>query len=124
MRAYSTAVVASALGVDRRWLDALVATHGIEGIGPERQGKSRAIPPRSVLTIAVAMDLMAALGTPLRRSLTLAAAVLRTGEHQPAAGIVLQVDVGAVERRMAIRLNDAVDANPPVPRGRPPRTGR
>ena len=123
MRAYSSAVVASALEVDRRWLDALVATDRLPGLTPERQGKSRAIPPRTVVTIAIARDLVAALGAPVPRALELAAALLDTGEHSPAPGVVLRVDVAAVERRIAVRLTDAVEANPPARRGRPPHGG-
>ena len=124
MRAYSTTVVASALGVDRRWLDALIATDRLPGVPPERQGKSRAIPPKAVLTMAVAMELTEHFGTSLHRALDLAAALLHSGEHSPAAGLVVRLDVTAIERRIALRLNDAVDANPPVRRGRPPRDGR
>ena len=121
MRAYSTTVVAHALGTDRRWLDAVIANHDIDGVRRERQGVSRAISPTAVLTIAVALDLMAALQTPIASALHLAnALVLKTGEHSPAEGILLRVDVGVIERRMAARLTEAVESHPPPRRGRPP----
>ena len=124
MRAYSTAVVANALDVDRRWLDGLIASNRIGDLRPERQGKSRAIPPRVVLTIAIAMELIQGLGASPPAALALAAALIDTGEQSPAEGLTLRVDVAAIERRIAQRLSDAVEAHPPARRGRPPRTTR
>ena len=122
MRAYSTAVVAYALRVDRRWIDAVIANHDIDGVRRERQGVSRAISPAAVLTIAVALELMEAFQTPVAIALRLARAlVLRNGEHAPREGILLRIDVGAIERKMAARLTEAVESHPPPRRGRPPR---
>jgi hypothetical protein len=122
MRAYSTAVVASALRVDRRWLDTVIADHSIDGVRRERQGVSRAISPDAVLTLAVAIELMEALQVPAGSALRFARALLLdAGEHSPARGVVLHVDVPAIERRMAARLTEAVEAHPPPRRGRPPR---
>ena len=114
-------MVANALGVDRRWLDSTVAQYRIEGVQRERQGVSRAFSPTAVLTIAIALDLMDAMGVPAARSLDLAVSLLiGAGEHSPANGIVLRVDVSGIERRMAARLTEAVEAHPPPRRGRPP----
>ena len=122
MRAYSSAVVANALEVDRRWLDAVIAQNHIAGVQRERQGVSRAISPAAVLTIAVAIELMQALQTPVAGALHLAKALLLdAGEHSPAAGMTVRIDIHAIERRMAARLAEAVDAHPPPRRGRPPR---
>jgi hypothetical protein len=123
LRAYSTAVVANALDVDRRWLDNLISSNRLVDLRPERQGKSRAIPPHVVLTIAIAMELTKGLGASLPTALALAAAVIDTGAHSPVEGLTVVVDVAAIERRIAQRLNDAVEAHPPVRRGRPPRKG-
>ena len=125
MRAYSTTVVANALGVDRRWLDSVIAQNHIDGVQSERQGVSRAISPAAVLTIAVAMELMEALQTPIAGALHLAKSLLLdAGEHSPAEGMTLRVDVHSIERRMAGRLTEAVEAHPPPRRGRPPLTRR
>jgi hypothetical protein len=122
LRAYSTVVAAAALRVDRRWLDVLVAQHRIEGVQREGQGVSRAISPAAVLTIAVALELMEVLQTPIARGLELARALLASGgEHWPADAMLLKLDLGAIERRMASRLTEAVEAHPPPKRGRPPR---
>jgi hypothetical protein len=124
LRAYSTAVVANALDVDRRWLDGLIASNRLDSLRPQRQGKSRAIPPRVVLTIAIAMELIEGVGASLPTALALAAELIGTGEHSPTEGLLLRVDVAAIERRIAQRLNDAVEAHPPARRGRPPRRAR
>lgn len=123
MRAYSSSVVASALGVDPRWLDSVIAHNQIDGVQRERQGVSRAISPAAVLTIAVAMELMEALQTPIAGALHLAGLLLlEGGEHSPADGMTLRVDVHAIERRMAGCLTEAVESHPPPRRGRPPLT--
>src|SRR5687768_12581869 len=105
MRAYSTAVAAAALRVERRWLDAVVVQHHIEGVQRERQGVSRAISPVAVLTIAAALELMESLEMPVARALHVASALLAGGgEHSPADGMLVRLDVSALERRMASRL--------------------
>lgn len=121
MRAYSTAVVADALGVTRGWLDGVIAMDRLAGVRPDRQGKSRAIPPRVVLTIAIAIQLNEWLGTPIAMALDLAEALIESGEHRPAPGLAISLDVAAIERRIARRLTEALEENPPAPRGRPAR---
>ena len=121
MRAYNTAVVASVLGVTSRWLDTVVATSRIPGVQPARQGKSRAITPRAIVTIAVAIELTQQLGAALPSALDLARHLVDGGEYRPTPELLLRLDVDAIERRIALRLADAVDAHPPARRGRPPR---
>ncbi len=70
------------------------------------------------------MELTEHLGMPLLTALNLAAVLRHTGEHSPAEGLVIRLDVAAVERRIALSLNEAVEANPPPRRGRPPRGNR
>jgi plasmid maintenance system antidote protein VapI len=100
----------------------LIAQNQIDGIRRQRQGISRAISPSAVLTVAVALELSGALGTPPREALDLAKAVLLgEGEHRQGELVTVRVDVRAVERRMAIRLAEAVEAHPQPRRGRPVR---
>jgi hypothetical protein len=121
LRAYSTAVAASALGVDRRWLDNIIALNRIDGVRKERQGVSRAISPTAVLTIAIALELIDHLEVPIARALELARRlVLQNGDHSPSDGLNVRVDVDRIERSVAARLAEAVDAHPPPRRGRPP----
>ena len=125
MRAFSTIVVADALDIDRRRLDTLVGQHEIDGVRRARQGVSRAFSPAAVLTLAVALELIDQLAMSIPRALDVAHALISTGgEHALAAGIVVRIDVRAIERRVAERLTDAVAAHPPLRRGRPPSSRR
>jgi hypothetical protein len=124
LRAYSTPVVANALGVSRRWLDTVVAAGRIPGVHPDRQGKSRAITPRAIVTIAIAAEFVERLGASLPAALDLATILVQHGSHRLTPEMSIHIDVGAVERRITFRLGDAVEANPPAPRGRPPRRAR
>ena len=121
MRAYSTAVVATALGVTRRWLDTVAAASRIPGVRPARQGKSRAITPQAIVTIAVAMELAERLGASLPFALDVAGELVEHGVYRPIPELVVHLDVAAIERRVAVRLAEAVEANPPARRGRPAR---
>jgi hypothetical protein len=122
LRAYSSIVVANALGVGRRWLDGVVVQNPIEGVIRERQGVSRTISPNAVVTIAVALVLIDALHIPVASALALAAALIREGgEHAPAPGVRLRVDLSAIEQRVSKRLTEAVESHPPARRGRRPR---
>jgi hypothetical protein len=124
LRAYSTAVVAAALGISRRWLDTVVAANRIPGVEPARQGRSRAISPRAIVTIAVALELIESLAIPMMAALDLATRLIVHGEHRASPRISIHLDVAAIERRVASRLGDAVESNPPTRRGRPPRRHR
>ncbi len=93
----------------------------IPGVRSARQGKSRAIGPRAIVTIAVALELTEHLGVSLPAAIETAARLVEQGEHQPTPELAIRLDVAAVERRIALRLADAVEANPPARRGRPPR---
>ncbi len=121
MRAFSTIVVAEALDIDRRRLDTLVGQHEIDGVRRARQGVSRAFSPAAVLTLAIALELIQQLEMSVPRALDIAHALRASGgEHVLGAGVVLRIDVRAIERRIAERLTDAVAAHPPLRRGRPP----
>jgi len=108
------------LGVERRWLDTTIAQNEIDGVRRERQGISRAISPSAVLVLAVALRLIDALQMPVSRALTLARSlVVDAGTHSPARELTVHVDVAEFERRMAVRLAEAVATHPPPRRGRP-----
>ena len=121
MRAYSTAVVATALGVSRHWLDAVVAAGRIPGVQPDRQGRSRAFGPSAVVAIAIALDLTEHLGTSLPVALGIAAELVAHGAYAPLPELSITLDVRAIERRVAVQLSGAVEASPPARRGRPPK---
>lgn len=120
MRAYSLAVVADALSVDRKWLDNVLTQHSIEGVHREGQGVSRSIAPHAILTIATAIAIVHAFGSPLGRALTIAAELVRDGEPELGPELSLRVDVSAIERRLTVQLAESVDAHLLQRRGRPP----
>jgi hypothetical protein len=79
------------------------------------------ITPQAILAIAVSIALTRAFGAPIATALAIAARLLDRGEDELTAEVTVRVDIGAIERRLAGRLADAVDAHPPARRGRPPR---
>jgi hypothetical protein len=119
LRAYSTTVAADALGVDRRWLDNVIGQNHVAGVRREGHGVSRSISPAAILTIAVAIEISEALGTSMPAALNLARSVVDKGECSPSPAITIHVDIGAIDQRMALRLNDSVEAHPQPRRGRP-----
>ena len=121
LRAYSTTVAAAALGVTHRWLDAAVSTNLVPDVRPDRQGRSRAFSPHAIHVIAVAIQLIERLGTSLPQALRIGAELVERGSCEPGPELTLRVDIAAIERRIANRLADAVEATLPARRGRPPR---
>jgi hypothetical protein len=120
MRAYSVAVAAAALGVDRKWLDNVLTHHDLDGVHRERQGVSRMIEPHAITTVGIAIELTRSLGSPIGHALRLAERLVESGEFAPAPRVSLRVDVGDIDRQMVARLAEAVEVHPPRRRGRPP----
>ena len=62
----------------------------------------------------------AAIAAPVGAALELSARLVATGEHVFESGVAVRVDLAATERRLAVRLAEAVETHPPPRRGRPP----
>ena len=121
MRGYTVVTSAVALEVDYKWLDNLLSHNVVAGVRQARQGVARTLPYSALRTIAVALELIAALQTPLPQALAWAAK-LSGGETPVRAGhLTLTVDLEAVDRWLFERLAYAVEVAPVPRRGRPPR---
>lgn len=121
-RAYSVATASLALGVEKRWLDNLLSRHQLAGVARVGRGVARRVQPAALLTVAVALEIQRRLGAPLERALELGASILDASAQSHTLGeVTLAVDVPAIERALALRLHDALEAAPPRRRGRPPR---
>ena len=126
MRVYDVAVAALALGVDRKWLDNLIAHHDIPGIERFARGVSRRLSIRALVVAAVARDLQRELGVPLVRAVAVAERAV-SGAHSSvhlSPALSVHLDLGAVEREVEHRLLHAMETSVPRRRGRPPRATR
>ncbi|HUF26656.1 MAG TPA: hypothetical protein VMM18_06715 [Gemmatimonadaceae bacterium] len=104
-----------------KWLDNLLSHHRVHGVLSIRQGVRRRISAEAVTTIAVALELMRALGLPTGRALAMAPELIAgRGEHHWTPLLSVHIDLARIERELADRLAEAAEAAPPRRRGRPP----
>ena len=120
MRAFDVHASASALGVSPKWLDNLLSHHHIAGVVGGRQGVRRRISPDAILRIAVAMELVRELGSPLHRALGIAEEMVEAGSVGRANGFELRLNVARIADEPNARLAEATEAVTPRRRGRPP----
>ena len=122
MRSYTVATVALTLGVSAKWLDNTLSHHHVEGVLQTRQGVSRRLTPRAVLTLDLALALVQSLGMPLGRALDVAESLLSEGVSglHLSRGITVGADVATISAELSVRLAAAVEATPVPKRGRPP----
>lgn len=125
MRSYSVDVVALAVGVDHKWLDNLLSHHSVPGVVGGRQGVARRIQDEGLFAIEAIRLLNSELGIPMARAVAL---VKDTGDSPDSdlvirteSGVVVQLPASDLRRRLRARLDDALEAAPRIPRGRPPR---
>jgi hypothetical protein len=121
MRAYTVATTAVALNVPTKWVDNVLSHHRIPGVSRSRQGISRKLTYRAILTLELALRIARTLTSTLPRSLELAASVL-TDRKTPLSldnGLSLTVDLDRLEAELTARLDHAVEVTPLPRRGRP-----
>jgi hypothetical protein len=144
-RVYDIAVAALALDVDRKWLDNLTSQHAIPGTEHLARGVARRLTLRALVIAAVVRDLNQLLGVPVARAVALstqlseqvdrgssggvvAGAVLISSSEAPVVrlgqNIELRFNLAEIERRIEVRLLDAMERVVPRRRGRPPRKER
>lgn len=120
-RAFSVATAALALGVEHRWLDNLLSRHTLAGVSRAGRGVARRVQPETLVTVAVALELLHGLEIPLDRALTLGATIRESPDRPVRLGCVtVAVDLAAIERALTSRLHDALETAPRRRRGRPP----
>ena len=132
-RVYDLAVAALAVGVDRKWLDNLIAQHTIPGTDHFSRGVPRRLSMKTLLTAAIVRELNRALGIPVSRAVEISASLLREDSATTLASsamvrvsgaITLSVDVLSMERNIEQRLLHAMETVVPRRRGRPPANER
>jgi hypothetical protein len=122
MRAYTVATAAITLNVSRKWLDNALSHNRIEGVVQARQGISRKLSPHAVLTLHIALRLVEHLEMPLKRALTLADELARSGESGGRtwrSGLSITLDLDLATQEINHRLAQAVEITPLPRRGRP-----
>ena len=122
MRAYTVAAAAVSLGIAPKTLDNILIRYEVAGVSRTRQGISRRLSTRSVLTLDIALRLSRSAPMPLGTALSLASIVL---EHSHSSielekGITLSFDLRLLESDLDVRLAEAVEVSPAPRRGRPP----
>ena len=122
MRGYTVAAAAVSLGIAPKALDNILIRYEVAGVSRTRQGISRKLSARSVLTLDIALRLSRSAPMPLGTALNLAAIVF---EHSHSSielekGITLTFDLRLLGTDLDVRLAEAVEVSPAPRRGRPP----
>jgi hypothetical protein len=126
-RAYTVPVAAIALSIGAKWLDNVLSHHQVPGVERSRQGVARRLTPLGLKTLAVTILLMSKLHVPTARALDLARSLIGNGgRFLVVEGLVLEIDLKALEDTLHERLEYALEAAPVLKRGRPAtsKTGR
>ena len=121
MRAYTVAAAAVSLGISRKTLDNVLIRHDIAGVSRARQGVSRRLTARAVMTLDLALRLSRSASIPIGAALTLAATALQQSRSrlELEKGITLSFDLPLLQSSLDARLAHAVEVAPAPRRGRP-----
>ena len=121
MAIVSTSTAATAIGVERKVLDNILAREAKELVGTGRRGKGRRLSVELVERLAVAMVLNRDLGMPVATALGVAEKLVQAPTNTITAGslLSLSLDVGRLRSVLATALSDALEESPLPRRGRP-----
>jgi hypothetical protein len=121
MRAYTVATTAVTLKVPVKCVDNVLSHNRVPGVSRNRQGVSRKLTYRAILTLEVALKIARTFSSTLPRSLELAALLLADRESPVniGDGLSLAIDYRELESDLASRLDHAVEVTPLPRRGRP-----
>jgi hypothetical protein len=123
VRGYTVVTSAVALGVDYKWLDNLLSHHDVSGVKQARQGVARTVPYSALRVIAIALELISGVQSPLPEALAWAT-LLNEGQNPRTIGrLKVEVDLAAIDQWLSERLAYAVEVAPIPKRGRPPKVG-
>ena len=122
MRAYTVAAAAVSLGISPKTLDNILIRYEIAGVRRARQGVSRRLTARAVMTLDLALRLSRSTSIPMGSALTLAARIIQQSlpSLELEQGITLSFDLDLLQSRLDMRLAEAVEVAPAPRRGRPP----
>lgn len=122
MRAYTVAAAAVSLGISPKALDNVLVRYEIAGVSRARQGVSRRLTARAILSLDIAFRLARSSAMPIGRALQLASRVLHDEKAiiELEQGISLSFDVSRLRLDLDSRLAEAVEMAPAPRRGRPP----
>ena len=120
MRVYDVAVASLALGVERKWLDNLLAQHEITGVEHVTRGVSRRLSVQALVTAAAVRDLHRDLGLAVVRAVEIAEEAARAPHHrlQLSPALSVHLDLATIERDLEHRLVHAMEISIPRRRGR------
>jgi len=121
MKTLSTEASATALGVDRKTLDNLLAREGRSLIGIGSRGRRRRIPIDVLELVAVAMILNRDLGVSIAKRLDLAAQVVAAPMSPIPVGSLSSIAFDLARLRAALEqsIQDALESTAEPIRGRP-----
>lgn len=122
MRSYTIATAAVTLNVPEKWLDNTLSHHRVDGVIQSRQGVSRKLAPKGVLTLHLALRLIRSASMPLAPALALAARLANSEGNSIffVPGVYLTVNLTQLSAELVSALAYAVEVTPVPRRGRPP----
>lgn len=125
-RSYTAKLVALTIGVQAKWLDNLLSHHDLPGVSRGAQGLERRITDEGLLAIEAVRILVAELGVPIARAVSIARIALagRTSSEmrfvaEPSVSVLFALP--EIEHRLRDRIIEAGESVARVPRGRPRR---
>jgi hypothetical protein len=124
MKTLSTNASATALGVDRKTLDNVLAREGRSLIGAGSRGRSRRISIDMLERIAVALILNRDLGVSIAKGLALAEKVVDSPSSQVNVGSLstLTFDLPRLRKALERSIDETLEGVAERIRGRPPRS--
>lgn len=128
MPLYNSATVAAAIGASTKWLDNLLSHNKIDGSSGGRQGVHRRLSTDAVQTIALVKELMEVAELSASAAVRIASVALADDSSQRpvdrrriqlSPSIWLELDLAALDHKVAEGLAHAVEITPHPVRGRP-----
>jgi hypothetical protein len=121
-RSYHVEIARFAADADQKWIDNLLSRFDVPGVDSSKQGLARRISDAGVYHISLIRVLTSELDLSTARAVSLAAQLLSVpGSVVVAEDLELIFDRDAFQRRIDVRVAEAVESIAPARRGRPPK---
>lgn len=123
MPSYNTTTAASALDVDRKWLDNLLSHNKLYGLDSNTQGVPRRLSFSHIMTLFLATELIDLGGVQAPTAVKFAERMVASQKESLALSphVRVTVDTDALRKLVLSRLARAVEIAPTPRRGRPPK---